>query len=231
MKPQIGSLCTGYGGLDTAAERVLGGELAWVADNDPGASKILARRFPGVPNLGDLAQVDWANVEPVDIAAMGFPCTNVSLAGGQAGLLDGNASGVWNYCADAISVLRPSLVIIENVRGLLSAPADNDVEPCAWCVGDQRDEPVLRALGAVLGDLADLGFDAEWIGIPASDPRIGACHERWREFIIAGPLLKTPTAQLARMADRSTRTSGKPEAMGRRWKTKWCSCCEPASAA
>ncbi|MEV7371925.1 hypothetical protein AB0O51_13695 [Streptomyces sp. NPDC090301] len=50
---RIGSLCTGYGGLDMAVQSVLGGSLAWVSDVDPGASRILAHRHPGVPNLGD----------------------------------------------------------------------------------------------------------------------------------------------------------------------------------
>ena len=75
---RTGSLCTGYGGLDLAVHAVLGGELAWVADTDPGASTILAHRFPSVPNLGDLAAVDWSAVERVDLMCMGFPCTNVS---------------------------------------------------------------------------------------------------------------------------------------------------------
>ena len=187
MTFRIGSLCTGYGGLDMAVESVLGGELAWVADNDEGAAKILAHRFPAAKNLGDISETDWSTVEPVDVACMGFPCTNVSCSGDRTGIQAGNQSGVWAYCALGISVLRPSLVIIENVRGLLDAPASSDVEPCPWCVGDQRDKPVLRALGAVLGDLADLGFDAEWVGLPASHPAVRSCHGRWREFIIAWP--------------------------------------------
>ena len=80
--PRIAELCAGYGGLSMAVEQVLGGELAWVADNDPGASAILAHRFPGVPNLGDITTVDWAAVEPVDVLTAGFPCQDVSCAGG-----------------------------------------------------------------------------------------------------------------------------------------------------
>jgi len=189
---RIGSLCSGYDGLAMGVQAVLGGELAWVADNDPGASAILAHRFPAAKNLGDISETNWAAVEPVDVACTGFPCTNVSGAGGRAGLQPGNQSGVWAHCARGISELRPSLVIIENVRGLLNAPANSNVEPCPWCLGKTGSEPALRALGAVLGDLADLGFDAEWIGLPASDPRIGACHERWREFIIAWPATEDP---------------------------------------
>lgn len=184
-RPRIGSFCTGYGGLDDAVQNVFGGELAWVADPDPGATAILARHYPGVPNHGDITDVDWSTVEPVDIACMGFPCQDVSVAGLRAGLLAGNRSGLWRHCARAISVLQPSLVVIENVPGLLSQSADGDVEPCPWCLGDGGGEPPLRALGAVLADLAGLGFDAEWTSLAASD--VGACHKRNRVFVLAWP--------------------------------------------
>ena len=182
---RIASVCSGYEGLGIAVQSVLGGDLAWVADNDPGASKILAHCFPDVPNLGDITRVDWSAVPRVDILTGGFPCQDLSLAGLRNGMTAGTRSNLWREFARAISILRPRLVVIENVRGLLSQGADSPVEPCPWCLGNQRDEPVLRALGAVLGDLADLGFDAEWHGLPASDA--GAPHERWREFILAWP--------------------------------------------
>jgi DNA (cytosine-5)-methyltransferase 1 len=177
-----GSLCTGYGGLDLAAESQLDIELAWVADNDPDAAKVLAARFPGVPNLGDIKQVDWYRVTPIELLLLGFPCQDVSAAGKRLGLQPGNRSGIWAYCALAISVLRPRLVIIENVRGLLSARAYSDLEPCPWCVGDSPDK-CLRAMGAVLGDLSALDYDAEWETVPAAD--VGAPHNRERVFIAA----------------------------------------------
>lgn len=70
---RLGSLCTGYGGLDMAAQQTFGGSLAWVADNDPGASRILAHRYQ-VPNLGDLTAIDWTTVASVDIVTGGYPC-------------------------------------------------------------------------------------------------------------------------------------------------------------
>ena len=182
---KIGSLCSGYGGLDLAVHEVLGGELAWVADIDPGASAILAHRFPSVPNLGDIAATRWDEVEPVDVLTAGFPCQDVSCAGGRAGLREGNRTGVWAYVARAIDELRPSLVVLENVRGLLTFGADSDLEPCPWCLGDSGDESVLRACGAVCADLADLGFDAEWMLVSAAE--VGAPHRRERVFIIAWP--------------------------------------------
>ena len=57
--PRIGSLCSGYGGLDMAVQAVFGGVLAWVADPDPGAAATLAHHHPEVPNLGDIPALDW----------------------------------------------------------------------------------------------------------------------------------------------------------------------------
>src|SRR3954463_10496798 len=94
-RPRIGSMCTGYGGLDLAARTVYGGELGWCADNDPHASVLLARRFPDVPNLGDLTAVDWTRVPAVDIVTAGFPCQDISFAGRGAGIQEGTRSGLW----------------------------------------------------------------------------------------------------------------------------------------
>ena len=84
----------------------------------------------------------------------------------------------------AIDTIRPRLVVAENVKGLLSAEADSDVESCPWCVGDNPDSH-MRALGAVLADLDTVGYDAQWVSVRASD--VGACHRRERVFITAHP--------------------------------------------
>ena len=183
MTLKIGSLFSGYGGLDLAVSEVTGADVAWHCEWDDAPSKILERNFPGIPNYRDVSKVDWASVEPVDILTGGFPCQDLSLAGKRAGLRDGTRSGLWSEFALAIETIQPSLVVIENVRGLLSATAHSDVEPCPWCLGDDSGEPALRALGAVLGDLADLGYDARWQGVRASDA--GAPHARFRVFIVA----------------------------------------------
>ncbi|MEU5130007.1 DNA cytosine methyltransferase [Streptomyces mobaraensis] len=183
--PRIGSLCSGYGGLDIAVCEVLGGSVAWHCEIDPDASAVLAHRWPHIPNLGDLIAVDFGQVEPVDVVATGFPCTDVSLAGRRAGIAPGTRSGVWLHVARAIQALRPRLVVIENVPGLLSTQAHSDMEPCPWCLGDRGGEPALRALGAVLGDLARFGYDATWACVRASE--IGAPHIRRRVFVLAVP--------------------------------------------
>jgi DNA (cytosine-5)-methyltransferase 1 len=184
-KLRVGSLFSGYGGLDLAVCSTLDAEVVWHCEWEDAPSKILEAHFPGAPNFRDVSKVDWESVPPVDILTGGFPCQDVSLAGGRAGLRDGTRSGLWSEFAKAIEVLKPRLVVIENVRGLLSATAGGDVEPCPWCLGDESSEHALRALGAVLGDLADLGFDAEWQGLRAADT--GAPHNRFRVFIVAYP--------------------------------------------
>lgn len=179
----IGSLFAGFGGLDMAVEEAFGARTAWVSEIDPGACKVLAHRFPDAPNLGDITRVDWATVPRVDIITGGSPCQDLSTAGRRAGMTDGTRSNLWVAMREAIAQLRPRFVVWENVRGALSAAADSDLESCAGCVGDERDQPSLRALGRVLGDLAELGFDAEWRGLRASD--VGACHQRFRVFVLA----------------------------------------------
>ncbi|MFG2904011.1 DNA cytosine methyltransferase [Kitasatospora sp. NPDC048286] len=148
--PVIGSLCSGYGGLDMAIRTVLGGELAWVADPDPGASAILAHHLPTVANLGDIRTVDWVEAGPVDVVAAGFPCQSVSLAGKGAGIVPGAASGLWVEVVRAVRELRPSLVVIENVQGLLSAKADRGdaagVGPAAPDLDPATGRPSLFAL-------------------------------------------------------------------------------------
>ena len=181
---KIGSLFSGMAGLDRAVESITGGVPTWFCEFDAAPSKILAKHYPGVPNYGDITKIDWATIEPIDILTGGFPCQDLSIAGKRAGIKKGTRSGLWLEFANAIEQLQPRLVVIENVRGLLSATAHSDLEQCPWCMGETGDgEPPLRALGAVLGSLAELGYDAKWTGLRAADA--GAPHSRFRVFIIA----------------------------------------------
>lgn len=186
---RIGSLFTGAGGLDRAALQVFpGSSIAWHCENDPAACKVLAHHHPAVPNHGDITQVDWAAVEPVDVLAGGFPCQDLSVAGHRAGLGPGTRSGLWSHMAAAIDILRPDWVLIENVRGILHAPLRN-LEQETQGLADDAVAPQ-RAFGAVLGDLASLGYDAAWTVLRAAD--IGACHQRARVFVLAYPSPANP---------------------------------------
>ena len=192
----IGSLFSGYGGLDLAVHMAIPDtRTVWVSDVEPGPNKILAERFPGIPNLGDITTIDWDQVEPVDILVGGSPCQDLSLAGARAGMKPGTRSGLWESMTHAIEQLQPRLVVWENVRGALSAEAysDSNMGFFEGLVDErtpaqrpkaEKDKP-LRALGRVLGDLANLGYDAEWTTVRASD--VGAPHRRERVFVIAYP--------------------------------------------
>ena len=181
---RAGELCAGYGGLALAVEEVFGAETAWFSEFDPAPSKILAHHWPDVPNHGDMTQVDWAAIEKVDIISGGTPCQDLSNAGRRKGMTEGTRSNLWGHMREAIATIQPQYVAWENVRGAYSAKADSDLEQCPRCMGDTGDgRTVLRALGRVLGDLSDLGFDAEWRGLRAAD--VGACHSRFRVFVLA----------------------------------------------
>lgn len=210
--PATIGLFEGYGGLTMAVKEVFGAELVAYSEVDPAASKILAHHHPDVPNLGDVTAIDWSAVHVeagrLLILTGGFPCQDLSLAGLGAGLRPGTRSGLWSHMAYAIDQLRPDLVVIENVRGLLSADAACDLEPCPWCLGDDEGRP-LRALGAVLGDLADLRYDAVWIGLRAAD--VGAPHPRFRVFVLAWPAADTDGA---RSQGRGVHGPAGPAALG-----------------
>lgn len=207
---RVGSLFSGYGGLDLAVENVFDADTIWFSEINQPVAQVFAHHWPSAPNLGDITTIDWPSVPPVDILCGGFPCQDVSTVGKMAGLAPGTRSGLWAHMATAIEHLQPEYVVIENVRGLLSAPAirpapqgddddrrnpedatgtatgadatPGDVESNPWHLGDEPARP-LRAAGAVLGDLVDLRYDAQWNGLPAS--AIGAPHPRFRVFIVA----------------------------------------------
>lgn len=154
---KIGSLFSGYGGLDIAVESFFHAETVWHAEWEDAPSKVLAHHWPGVPNFRDVTQVDWAAVEPVDIITGGYPCQPFSAAGQRKGVEDDRH--LWPYVAEAVDVLRPEWVVFENVRGHLTLGFDQ-----------------------VLRDLHLLKYEVRWEVVKASD--VGAPHRRERIFIL-----------------------------------------------
>ncbi|MBF6397884.1 DNA cytosine methyltransferase [Nocardia cyriacigeorgica] len=166
----VGSLCTGYGGLDIGILAAFGGgRLAWCADPDPYIRQILSARMPDTPNLGDLREIDWASIEPVDILSAGFPCQDISCAGPRLGIDKGTRSGLWTEIMAGIRLLRPPLLVVENVAALRGRRG---------------------GMHRVLADLAQAGYDTAWRSLHASD--IGAPHRRDRVFLLAWPTPETP---------------------------------------
>jgi len=156
----VGSLFSGIGGFDLGLERA-GFRTSWFCETDAFCQHVLAEHWPGVPIYPDVSALVGADVEPVDVLCGGFPCQDLSVAGKGAGLT-GARSGLWSEYARLIGELRPRYVVVENVSALLA-----------------------RGFGTVLGDLAALGYDAEWDCIPAS--AVGAPHRRDRVWLVAYP--------------------------------------------
>ena len=188
MTLTIGSLFSGYAGLDMAVAAATGAETKWFFEYDDGPAAILQHHFPDVPNYRDVTTADWGTVPPVDIICGGSPCQDLSTAGKRAGMAEGTRSNLWVAMREAIATIRPRLVVWENVQGALSAKAvsESDMEPGSGPLGEGVGRGgYLRALGRVLGDLADIGYDAQWTTVRASD--VGAPHHRARVFLVAYP--------------------------------------------
>ncbi|MDK8593427.1 DNA cytosine methyltransferase [Corynebacterium accolens] len=157
---RIGSMFAGYSGLEMGVRQVLDAQPAWFAEIDPAPARILQHHYPQVPNLGDVTRVDWRSVPSIDILTAGYPCQPFSQAGYRKGAND--ERHLWPHVYAAIKSLRPRLAIFENVRGHLTLGLDT-----------------------VLKDLAEIGWDAQWTTLRASD--VGAPHHRERLFILAYP--------------------------------------------
>ena len=149
---------------------ILGGHLlGWntvcAVEWEPYPASVLCARqndgfLPPFPIWDDVCSFDgkpWRGI--VQIVSGGFPCQDISAAGKGVGI-DGERSGMWREMARIICEVRPRYVFVENSPMLTS-----------------------RGLGAVLGDLASMGFDAKWGVLGADD--IGANHQRDRIWIRA----------------------------------------------
>src|SRR5262249_26210869 len=131
----------------------------WQVEVDPYCLAVLRKHWPDGPKYGDIRTLTGYELEPVDLVCGGFPCQPVSLAGRRRGTAD--ERWLWPEFARLLRVLRPRFALLENVPGLFAG----------------------GGMAEVLGDLAALGFDAEWDCIPAA--AVGAPHLRYRVFIVA----------------------------------------------
>lgn len=160
----IGSLCSGYGGLDRAAVAAFGGgEILWHAEIEPGPVKILEAHWPRALNVGDIKDAHWRSWDRPDVLTMGVPCQPVSAAGRQRG--DQDERWLWPYAHRAIVDLGcPTYLVFENVRNLISIEGG-------------------RLRRGILADLRATGYAVRWLTIGAC--RIGFCHHRHRVFALA----------------------------------------------
>ncbi len=150
---------SGIGGFSLAARWLGGIETVQFVEREPYCQRILAKHWPTVPIHDDICTF---NPEPgsADIVCGGFPCQDISTAGKQAGIKEGTRSGLFYELMRVVRLVGPRYIVLENVAAITS-----------------------NGLDAVLGTLAEAGFDAEWACIPAAD--VGACHRRDRWWCVA----------------------------------------------
>lgn len=153
-----GSLCSGYGGLDEVVES----DLRWVAETDPDASAILGKRFPDVPNFGDIITRRWTYADHVDLLTSGDPCQSMSAAGRRLHRADERF--LWPHVLDAIHAARPKEIFLENVQNIV-----------------RIDDGAV--LAGRLADLRNAGYAVRWTVLGAC--AVGAPHHRHRWFLRA----------------------------------------------
>lgn len=163
-------LFSGIGGFSLGLERTGGFKTVAFCEIEPFCQKVLKKHWPDVPIYHDIRELTGEKLRQdgivADVVTGGFPCQDLSVAGRQAGI-DGERSGLWSELCRIIGDVRPQYAIVENVANLLSGPSE---QRGGW-------------FGRVLGDLAEIGYDAEWHCIPAS--AVGAPHGRNRVWIVA----------------------------------------------
>ena len=153
-------LFSGIGGFSLGLERA-GMRTVAFCEIDPYCRAVLRKHWPCVPIFEDVRTLTANDVGPVDVICGGFPCQDISTAGLAAGI-DGERSGLWREYFRLIGEIRPRFVIVENVAALL-----------------------VQGIERVLGNLAEIGYDAEWECVPAA--AVGAPHIRDRVWILAYP--------------------------------------------
>ena len=162
-------LFSGIGGFSVGLERA-GFKTAALCEIEAFPRRILKKQFPEVPLYEDVRLVTAERLRadaigPVDAIVGGFPCQDASIANtsgtGRDGI-NGSRTGLWSEIARLADALRPTVIILENVPGLLSS-----------------------GFGRVLGDLAEIRYDAEWRVIPAFSA--GLPHRRERLWVVAYP--------------------------------------------
>lgn len=173
-KLRVLDLFSGIGGFSLGLERTGGFETVAFCEIEPFPRRVLAKHWPEVPCYEDVRTLTAARlaadgIDGVDVITGGFPCQDLSVGGKQRGMGEGTRSGLWSEIVRLVGELRPQYVIVENVANLLSGPSD---KRGGW-------------FGRVLGDLAELGMDAEWASIPAAS--IGGPHIRERVWLVAYP--------------------------------------------
>lgn len=185
------SICAGIGGLDLGLSRAIeNAHTVCYIEREASALAILANQIKNgtladAPIWSDAVTFDgkpWRGA--VDIIAAGFPCQSISLAGKQAGIKAHTKSGLWFQVKRIINEIQPAQVFLENVANIVS-----------------------NGLDQVLSDLAEIGYDAEWLCCQATDAGVNQARHRW--FCLAVPNTQSTTpSRCIPIAAHTTRKAG-----------------------
>lgn len=185
-------LFAGIGGFSLAAHW-MGWETVAFVERDAYAQKVLAKNFPGIPIYDDVRTFDGTTLRgTVDVICGGFPCQDVSTAGAGIGI-EGQRSGLYSELLRIVDEVRPRYAVVENVAVLVN-----------------------RGLQRVLGDLSEIGYDAEWRVFSACE--LGFPHPRERVFIIAYPHGKPRSF---RVLDWYCREIAGRQQISEKWGSDW----------
>jgi DNA (cytosine-5)-methyltransferase 1 len=185
----VGSLFSGIGGIDLGLERA-GMTIRWQVEKDDWCRRVLSKHWPDVPKYEDITTLTGHELERVDVLAGGFPCQPASVAGSRKGNEDVER-WLWPHFEKLIRVLRPRIVLVENVPGLFTVNGG-------------------AAFGEIIGSLASMRYDCEWDVISAAD--VGAPHLRKRWWCVAYPSKNLAHARHSGVLQR--RLSGDVEGQG-----------------
>lgn len=180
----LGSLFDGIGGFPYSAVRHRITPV-WASEIESIPISITKRHFPNIKHLGDICQINGAEIEPVDIITFGSPCQDLSVAGKRAGL-DGARSGLFGEAIRIVNEMRkntrgkyPKFAVWENVPGALSSNKGNDFRTVLEAF-TKTEIPIpfsgrWAGAGMVRGGRCDIAWrilDAQYWGVPQRRRRI-----------------------------------------------------------
>ena len=187
---KLGSLFDGSGGFPLAGA-LFGIEPVWASEIEPFPIRVTKRRFPGMKHLGSVTDIKGDQVEPVDIITFGSPCQDLSHAGKQAGIHDGERSSLFFEAIRIIREMRrasankyPRFAVWENVTGALNSNGGADfravLQAFSDIAGEGNDVPespdgAWEPAGCILGEgysIAWRVYDSQFWGVPQRRKRI-----------------------------------------------------------
>lgn len=153
-------LFSGIGGFTVGLEQTGGFKTVAFCEIDKKCQRVLNKHWPTVPVYEDIRTLPVSELAGVDVLTGGFPCQDISIGSSTKEGLDGERSGLWEYYRKCIADLRPRFAVVENVFALRG-----------------------RGLDRILGELAQLGYDATWTELDSQ--YFGVPQRRRRIYIVA----------------------------------------------